>query len=309
MTDDNMWTRRRLPLAWGLVYVGVVTILCFNVGMRVAWAGTVRLLPRVDTFVASGQPNRAFASASGLWVGNDQAGGYGVERTLMQFDASALPAGSKFVSAQLWLHLGDATPDDTSMMIRAYRVRNDNWSGAINWSDHLKLSIDSTPAASTQVATSLGWYSWDLTSALQAWSDSRDTVLLSFILRSDVESGQHERGFWSMDCSNADCGTPPGKRPYLEINYELPTPTPTNTTTPTPTGSPTPTATPIARIEVQLGQTPQGGNKLAYEISYRNPTDYYAYSVVITDRIPANVSFVSASPGGTPVPSITHPST
>ena len=68
-------------------------------------------------------------------------------------------------------------------------------------------SLTSASAASASVPARLGWYSWDVTAALQAWSDNRDTSKFSLLLQSDVTSGQHDRRFWSKDCSPADCGS------------------------------------------------------------------------------------------------------
>ena len=130
---------------------------------------------------------------------------------------------------------------DAPLTIQAYRVRSD-WAETITWQDHLGLTVDSAFAASVSVPVTLGWYAWDVTAALQAWSDQRDTNTFSLLLRSDVSSGQHYRGFWSKDCSVVDL------RPYLEIAHDLPMVTPTNTPTATCTAtytpSPTPTSTP-----------------------------------------------------------------
>ena len=303
---------------WGTLCLGVVVLLLLGAAVYVVRADGVKLLPVADTYVASGRSTQNFASDRTFWVGYDQAGGYQIEQSLLKFDASAIQAGSKITSAKLGLYLSGTTKNDTSMTIKAYRIRSD-WPAGITWDGLSSLAVDPEPVANAVVPATLGWYSWDLTAALQAWSDNRDTSNFSLMLRSDVTSGQHERGFWSKDCSTGDCGDPPGNRPYLEIVYALPTPTPTSTATHTPTATatlthtPSPTLTPTptpARIELGLIQVPSPADKpiqLEYTITYTNPTGLIAYSVFITNSVPLHTSFVSASGNGEPVPGVAPP--
>ena len=220
----------------GAIWLGVLVSLLLGVTVRQARADQVSLTPVADTFVASGRPSQSFGLDSGLWVGHGRPGGDLSERSLLGFSPT-LPAGSRITSAQLQLYLAGVATGDTPLTVRAYRVRS-NWTETITWQEHLGLTVDSTPAASASVPATLGWYAWDVTGALQAWSDQRDTSNFSVILQSDVSSGQHYRGFWSKDSSVVDL------RPYLEISYDPPTATPTPTVTPTATRTPTPIATP-----------------------------------------------------------------
>ena len=230
-------TKASLSFRSGAIWLGVLVSLLLGVTVRQARADQISLTPVADTFVASGRPSQSFGLDSGLWVGYGRPGGNLSERSLLGFSPT-LPAGSKITSAQLRLYLAGVATGDAPLTIQAYRVRSD-WAETITWQEHLGLTVDSAPAASVSVPVTLGWYAWDVTGALQAWSDQRDTNNFSVILRSDVSSGQRYRGFWSKDSSVVDY------RPYLEIVYDLPpTVTPTATLSPTPTATPTATRTP-----------------------------------------------------------------
>ncbi len=252
-----------------------------------ALADQTKLTPETDTYVASGRPTTNFALDEAIWVGYNQTGGYQAERSLLRFNPTIVPAGNKIISARLWLYLSGTTRNDTPLTIQAYRVRSP-WAESITWNQHLALTVDGSPAASTSVPAVLGWYAWDVTAALQAWSDQRDTADFSLLLRSNVTSGQHERGFWSKDCSPADCGT---NQPYLEIQFEPPTPTPTPTLTPTPTPPP--------GLIVELEQSSPIPGQLTYFIGVRNPSSQTASAIELTSPIPKGATFISASNGGT----------
>ena len=101
------------------------------------------------------------------------------ERSLLGFSPT-LPAGSKITSAQLRLYLAGVATGDAPLTIQAYRVRSD-WAETITWQEHLGLTVDSTPAASASVPATLGWYAWDVTGALQAWSDHAEVAGVALI--------------------------------------------------------------------------------------------------------------------------------
>ncbi|HEX9115494.1 MAG TPA: DNRLRE domain-containing protein, partial [Anaerolineae bacterium] len=98
--------------------------------------------------MASGQPTQNWAAHPSLWVGYDQAGGYQVERSLLRFDVSAIPAGSQINSAAIRLFLGGTTTNDAPMAVAVHRVRSD-WPETITWNGSLGLTVDPLPAATT----------------------------------------------------------------------------------------------------------------------------------------------------------------
>jgi uncharacterized repeat protein (TIGR01451 family)/CSLREA domain-containing protein len=79
-----------------------------------------------------------------------------------------------------------------------------------------------------------------------------------------------------------------------------PTPTPTPEPTPTPTPEPTPTPTPSADLSISKTDSEDPiteGNNLTYTITATNNGPDTASNVVVSDPLPAGVTFVSASAG------------
>lgn len=261
-------------------------------------------LPSKDIYVASGQPNQIQPNDRALWVGLNRSN-QGEERILLQFALSEIPQGSLIESAVLRMTLGGTNPGDPPLPVQVARVTNDVWTESITWNQHLALPIDESNAAVTQVGTASVAYDWDVKALLQTWSNQHTGDALSLRLRANTTSGQHIRAFFSRDCSEADCGAPPGKRPQLIISYQTPTPTNTPTHTPTHTATPTRTPTPTAGVAMLLLRNNPvtailPGEEIEYIISYRNGphalTDF-----VISNAIPTGVALVpnSASPAAT----------
>ena len=267
------------------------------------------LLPIADTFVSSGHPAGNWADYSGLWVGYDQSGGYEIERALLRFDVSGIPPDSNVHEATLSLYMSATTANDSPMTVGVYHVRS-SWNEDINWNEHKRLLVDSTPIITSQVSTQFGWYRWDITPLVQEWVDDSQANF-GLLLKGNESPGQHERGFWSKDCGDADCA---GRRPKLEVRYTLPTPTPTRTPTATPTptitstptatpsATPTPTSTPVARMELHLQNEPTSevtpGDLIAYTISYSNTGEVALTGIVISGHVPFNTDYVASQPDG-----------
>lgn len=298
MPNTPMRQKKRCVYLCSVVgLVAVAALLLFGHGHR-AEANDSTLAPVADTFVASGRPNQNFALDRRLWIGYDQPGGYQVERSLLAFATSAIPTGSRIQSARLHLYLESKTTGDAPLSIGVHRVQS-LWNETMTWQGHLGLVVDAAATTSVSVPATNGWYIWDVTTALQTWSNLRDTRDFSLILQSDATSGQHERGFWSKDCSEADCGAAPGQRPYLEIAYDLPTPTSTLIPTPTPTPIATPTATPSGpRLRATLGQRLVGLRQLQYDILIENISSQVAYQIVVTNDVPGGTSVIQVLDGG-----------
>jgi hypothetical protein len=251
-----------------------------------------------DAYIASGRPSQSFGSDPTLWVGNNPAEGYRTEESLIKFDLTGIPSGSAITDARLSLYLAARTPNDLPMTISAYRINSD-WSENVSWISR-PTQVDVLPFTSTEVVVQLGWYQWNLTAALQAWVSGPRDIPFSFVLRSDKTDGQHERAFWSRDCSDAECG---GNRPRLEIQWDppTPTPTPTSTHTPTATHTPTPTATPTPQpgVQIHLRAEPIGavapGDAITYTIEYRPIGGSALNNVVITNAVPSGTQLIPGS--------------
>lgn len=254
-------------------------------------------LPVADTYIASGQPNRNWAEDPRLWVGYSQSPNNKIERSLLKFDLASVPQGSRIDSAILSLKLEVITPNDPDMAVKVSRLLGD-FNENVSWDGAQSISIDPSQAATTQVGTDFRRYTWDIKQITQDWSDRRDTPALGVILQGNEAAGQHERAFWSSECTGCS-----GEVPRLEIQFTLPTPTPTNTATskPKPTNTPTatPTPTPAPGIKsFQLQNSPTGeiaaNGKLTYTIAFQNGP-FAISQVAITNTIPANAKFVPNS--------------
>ena len=283
--------KRRWTLS--LTMVSLAGLLALVVGLtgtlwRGAHAQGFELPSIADTFVASGRPSQTFGDNRYLYVGHDQQSGFLVERSLLTFASSSIPPGSRITSARLHLYLTALTEGDPPLMVSVHGVRT-QWTELIDWQGHLALAVDAAPAATSAIPSAVGWYVWDLTAGLQAWSDARDTGDFSIMLRSDVSSGLHERGFWSKDCSDADCGPTPGRRPRLEIAYDPPTPTPTPTLTSTP-DHPT--------LVGALSQVEVSSTQLQYTIQVENVSMMTAYQVAIANPVPNGTVVTQILDGG-----------
>lgn len=219
---------------------------------------------------------------------------------MLQFDLTGIPSGSRIDGAALRLTLGGTNPGDEPLAVQVARIRNDSWTENITWNQHLQLPIDETHAAVTQVGTALVAYEWDIRNLVQSWSDQRGGNALSLRLRALAANGQHYRAFWSKDCSDADCGATPGKRPQLVVQYTPPTPTATHTASPTSTATltPTSTATPAPGVTLRLLNEPTGeiapGGQILYTIEYRNGS-VPVQDVRISNTIPEHVVLVPGS--------------
>lgn len=272
------------------VIAGLVSVL----GVAIVLGSSLSQKPSANTFVSSGHPDTSWTKPRGLWVGYDQANGYQIRRSLLKFDLSrsVIPSGSRIEQAILHLYMAGTTPSDAPMDVQIYRVSG-AWSEPITWNN--QPGVDVVAIGATSVGTAFGWYQWNLTDALQEWANHGEADSFSVMMRGNEIPGQHERGFWSKDCSDSECGAPPDdKRPWLEIRYTLATPTSTPTKTPTPTPRPPY----IALVVQQFPVTTGGRQQLEYRILYENIGDLLAEEVTITNTIPSGVELDMSSVTG-----------
>lgn len=253
--------------------------------------------PLADTYVASGRPDQRSPALRIMWVGHNDEDDFGVERALLKFPMEAIPPGSRIDRAVLSLYLSGTTRNDAPMEIRLYRLLND-WVEAISWREHEFLQVDATRFAATQVGTTFTWYQWDVRELVEAWLDDPNrTSGFGLRMQGNEGPGQHERNFWSKDCS--DCGNPPNL-PQLEILFSIPTPTPlppTPTQTPTPTATPTPTPGMASLLlRSQPASAIATGQRMFYTLTYQNGP-YPLGQMQITNTVPANVKLLPQTIG------------
>lgn len=186
--------------------------------------------PDADTYVAQGAPTDNFGSASLLEVSRNQTGN--LCETLLHFDLStAIPPEATISNAVLYLYHQRGTGPDETLSVYGLSA---GWSeGTVTW--NTRPGHGRSPYDSKVVGTAAGTYSWDVTAAVQAWvnggvSNYGLTVLCS---SSDV----YVRYFASRETQNTQI------RPYLVVDFTVPTRTPTPTRQQVPTATPTATAT------------------------------------------------------------------
>ncbi|MGQ9585540.1 MAG: DNRLRE domain-containing protein, partial [Anaerolineae bacterium] len=211
-----------------------------------------------DTYISSWYPNTNY-SASGIFSARTGE----ITHSLIKFDLTSLPAGSRVLSAKLQLY-ATGRSNANGAWLEAYRVLRPwtdtqaTWHYAANgspWnavgcsgigSDREGQYLDRGPLPKDQV-----WTEIEIGRAAQAWLD--DPAANQGVLLRLTSNGSVQYDFASSQYANV------ALRPRLVLTYALPsdapipTPTPTSlptatsTATPTPTGSPptpTPTLTP-----------------------------------------------------------------
>ncbi|HRW11106.1 MAG TPA: hypothetical protein P5121_38660, partial [Caldilineaceae bacterium] len=133
-----------------------------------------------------------------------------------------------------------------------------------------------------------------LTALVQNWSnDSTANSTLVLVLRtSEAFTSDHERFFWSSDCTDPECA---GKTPKLSIDYRAPTATPTATHTSLPTQ--TPTSTPgvksIVLSNAPLGTLEAGAN-VRYTIDIENG-EFDLTDVKVSNVLPVGMEMIDES--------------
>ena len=144
-----------------------------------------------DTYIESRTPNDAnnFGASTSLVADRESTD---LQRVLVQFDLSAIPANATINSATLQMQ---ATQIGGALNIDVYQLQQ-SWSegtangtpGAANWTDSAAGTpwttaggtFDPTPVASIKT-DKVGQHSWDITSLVQAWvngSESNDGVMI-----------------------------------------------------------------------------------------------------------------------------------
>ena len=224
------------------------------------------ILPVVDAYIASGKANEGWADEPGLWIGNNTSDGYDIQRILLAFDLDELPSDTEIETATLRLYVVTTTENDAPMVAEVKPILG-AWNDEITWRTHLRLPIDSTQVVTTEVASELGWYEWDVTTLVQDYRAENSTQPFSLLLSGYERTDDRERAFWSTECPVDECGEMPGRRPQLLINQEQPaserplgsgtgtqearpvdvsaSATPTSTATSSPTYTPTSTSTTV----------------------------------------------------------------
>jgi len=198
-----------------------------------------------DSYISRWHPNTSYSDNAVLAVRvND------VIASLLKFDMSQIPSGSKILEATV--HLRRIDQLDAIVYLSLYSLRR-SWTSAVTynqarnrvtWQQPGALGLkdaDPEPLNPKPVSVPKADVAvFDVTGVVQKWVNN-PAQNFGFIIRG-ASNVNMQYSFGSSEISN------PTVRPYLEVRFIPPTPrptaTPTSTCTSTPTAIPTPTRTP-----------------------------------------------------------------
>ena len=203
---------------------------------------TLTLVSVQDTELVASLPDEPRGDQPFMRVGSD-AVIRGVQRALVQFDLSALPAGAVVNSAALELFLNASSQPSQSMGMTSYRVTRAWTESSATWNGTADAFAEAYGSVTVFADENQKFVSLDVTGLAQAWANGNQTNY-GIMLRGAEGGETNWKQFGTRELG-------PGFEPRLVIQYSPPpataTPTPTPTqppVPPTPTHSPTPTPTP-----------------------------------------------------------------
>lgn len=240
-----------------------------------------------DAYAQAGYPNTAPGNQFNLYLGYDTWYSKAQTRPFLQFSNPSLPSNSTITNARAYAY--QYAVQGGSYNARACRV-------TASW-DEYGLTWNNQPAVTscqsyTAVSTTLGWKYWTVTSYVQGWQSGS---VSNYGIRLNTENENTTGGiYYSRDCTT-QCNDG-AYRPYLWIEYQVPTATPTRTPTRTPTA--TPTRTPTAT----LTRTPTATSIAA--TSTHTPTSVAATSTHTPTPTRTFTPTPTRTPTRTPTPTV-----
>jgi uncharacterized repeat protein (TIGR01451 family) len=123
-----------------------------------------------DACVLQGYPGTNFGSTADMWAGYDEylnPDGM-IVRSMIQFNTSAIPAGTTINSAILQVYLvGSYDFPSTARTITTYRISS-NWSeSSVTWNS--RPSYAEAYGSANITSGAWGWYSFDVTNLVRGW--------------------------------------------------------------------------------------------------------------------------------------------
>lgn len=167
-----------------------------------------------DTMVLAGYANVNYGAETDMWAGYDthmNPDGRNA-RSLVQFDLSAIPAGTSINQATLWLYLNSSFDDipDTSRVIATYRVTSSWTEGDVTWNTQPGFGgmygWVSIPHATWE------WYAVDVTDLVRSWANGQYGNYGIWILGNEDSEHPNWRGFCTREYSGG-CGA------WLQVTY------------------------------------------------------------------------------------------
>ena len=171
---------------------------------------TIALPPIADAEVRELSPDSNHGTSAIMWVRSEGCGKN--RRAFLKFDLSAIPANSTITEARLHLYCQVTSFADLEVQVRA--VDNDGWAErTLTWNNQPPHG-EVLDAVLIPKCAGSKWYSWEVTSFVQAEFSGDKTM--SLCLRAEEENGRGSDGFRSKEHGFA-C-----THPYLKVVYVPP---------------------------------------------------------------------------------------
>jgi hypothetical protein len=166
-----------------------------------------------DTWVGTFKKNENYGSNEHLFIGRLDGD---VERALLWFDVSAIPANSVIMSADLQLYQYNTWGSLDSFTIGAHRI-NSSWQlDTVTWDTN--TSFNSSPVNTIEVFPTAGtWLSWNIINLLQKWVNKTVNNYGVLLKKTNESSGGTDISCWTSRYTDN-----PSLRPKLEISYYVP---------------------------------------------------------------------------------------
>jgi hypothetical protein len=119
-----------------------------------------------DACLDAGAPNTNRGTGSSSFIGRYFV--TSLYRFLVEFDISAIPAGTSISAANLKLYVFSVTNSSVGAEFRPYRVAADWGETTVTWNTQPSIGLESGDSA---LLKGVGWYSWNVTSIVQGWVD------------------------------------------------------------------------------------------------------------------------------------------
>lgn len=210
-------------------------------------ADTYNKVAVIDTYVDSAHPLSSYCGEKFVRVETDvtQSATYFC-RGYLGFDLSSIPANAVIAKGEMYVYLLGAS-GLSSVGIQARPVTSQWGCPSLTW----KTRPSSGSGPGITVKSVSGWYSWGVTNLVNQWKGRNFGTSPNYglELRGPEGTADFRRDFSSLDNTSS-------LRPYLVVEYALPTATPTRTATSPSTRTPTPTVTRTATRTSTRTRTP-----------------------------------------------------
>ena len=194
-----------------IVFVSTI----FLISVSTAFCGDVIVLkPTDDTFIDEYMPNEINGPLARLMLRRLGLSGWELH-TLLKFDLSSIPAGTKIKSAKLnlyyyYYYINDGDPVGDPFDV--YRITDDWDETTTTWNN--QPGYDPTLISSINCPEDFNWIQWDVTSCVQDFVDGTETNY-GWQIIDTATSHNHMTYFRSKDYTDDS-----NEHPYLEIETE-----------------------------------------------------------------------------------------